>query len=419
MNIIELAQSFELLSNTASINDKKALLSCYLEDDDFKMTITFLLNPYITTGIGEKSITKCATSIQKTATLKETIDYVVANNTGSQSTVEVVCGFIEANLACKEFLNKLFTKTLKCGVDAKTVNAVKPHTIPVFEIQLGTPIEKCTIPDGAEMFISQKLNGCRCVYHKGKLYTRTGREYTGLSHIIESLNYLHGMTLDGELIRKNIDGVSDSENFQIGAGIANSKLEDKTCLKYVVFDIMTDSEFESQQSTRTYGDRKQMLLETIREDENVEIVPFFESTFDHDRINYWLNYAEKNDMEGIMINLDVPYQFKRTKSLIKVKKFYTLDLECINIEEGEGKNLGTLGSIVCKYGDNIVKVGSGLTDEQRNHYWNNPSEIIGRIIEVKYKEITQNKNGGISVQFPVFCGVRFDKEVGDVIGKGY
>lgn len=118
-----------------------------------------------------------------------------------------------------------------------------------------------------------------------------------------------------------------------------------------------------------------------------------------------------------MINLDVPYQFKRTKSLIKVKKFYTLDLECINIEEGEGKNSGTLGAIVCKYGDNVVRVGSGFTDEQRNYYWNNPSEIIGRIAEIKYKEITQNKNGGVSVQFPVFCSVRFDKEVGDGIGK--
>jgi hypothetical protein len=43
MNIIELQQAFELLSNTNSINDKKTLLGYYLEDDDFKMTITFYL----------------------------------------------------------------------------------------------------------------------------------------------------------------------------------------------------------------------------------------------------------------------------------------------------------------------------------------------------------------------------------------
>lgn len=413
MELIELSQAFNTLSKTGSTNDKKVLLKDYLKDDDFKMVITFLLSPYITTGIGKKSIEKCTMPVQRTKTLKETISYVMANNTGTQLTTEIVCGFIETHPECSDFLKKLFTKTLKCGVDAKTVNAVEPHTIPVFEVQLGTPIEKCNIPDGAELFISQKLNGCRMIFHNGKFYTRTGREYTGLSHIAKSLSYLHGITLDGELIRKNTDGVSDSENFQIGTGVANSKTEDKTCLKYVVFDIMTDEEFESQGVTPTYKVRKQMLLEMVNEDENVEIVPFFEETTDRSRIDYWLECCEELDMEGIILDLDVPYQFKRTKALIKVKKFYTLDLECLYIEEGDGKNSGTLGAIVCKYGNNTVKVGSGFTDEQRNYYWNNPNEIAGHVVEVKYKEITRNKNGDTSIQFPVFCGVRFDKEEPD------
>ena len=413
MNLIELSCAFETLSNTSGTNTKKQLLSNYLKDEDFRMTITFLLNPFITTGIGIKSIKKCAWRVQNTATLKETIEYISKNNTGSNSSIEVVCGFIDTNPECSDFLKKLFTKTLKCGVDAKTVNSVESDLIPTFNVQLGMPIEKCKIKPDAELFISQKINGCRCIYHKGTFYTRTGKEYAGLSHIAESLKFLDGITLDGELVRKNVDGVSDSENFQIGTGVANSKSSDKTCLKYVVFDCMTDEEFESQRCDTLYKDRKFNLKKLIKEDENVELVPFFDETTDHSRIKYWLEHAEIHDMEGIILNLNTPYEFKRTKNLIKVKKFFTLDLECIGVEEGVGKNKGTLGAIVCLYKGNEVRVGSGFSDEQRNFYWNNSDKIVNHIVEVKYKEITKNKNGGESVQFPIFCGVRFDKNIPD------
>lgn len=52
---------------------------------------------------------------------------------------------------------------------------------------------------------------------------------------------------------------------------------------------------------------------------------------------------------------------------------------------------------------------SNFTDEQRNYYFNNPEQIIDKIVTVKYKEETKNKNGGVSIQFPIFQTVRFDK----------
>ena len=112
-----------------------------------------------------------------------------------------------------------------------------------------------------------------------------------------------------------------------------------------------------------------------------------------------------------MINLDTPYEFKRTKNLIKCKKFYTYDLKCIGVEEGTGKNKGNLGAIVVDFKGNPVHVGSGFSDEMRNNIWNDPDSIIGKIIEVKYKEVTKNKDTGAeSLQFPVFVSIREDKE---------
>lgn len=222
------------------------------------------------------------------------------------------------------------------------------------------------------------------------------------------------MFIDGELLYKNDEGLSDSEAFQKGTGIAMSKDKDKSQLKLVVFDIFPLEEFWTGKSAETYGNRSNglSLLSLYIDDygsKNVEIVPRVYSGTDHTEIWKWLDIAEKEDWEGIMINLDTPYECKRTKNLIKVKKFHSADLLCTSVEEGSGRNKETLGALVCSYKGYSVNVGSGFTDEQRRFYWGNPDEVVGRIVSVKYKEETKNKDGGISIQFPVFETVRFDK----------
>ena len=221
--------------------------------------------------------------------------------------------------------------------------------------------------------------------------------------------------VDGELLYKNKEGLSDSEAFQKGTGIAMSKDDDKSNLKLVIFDIFPLEEFWTGKSKESYYERKQMLLE-IKEDidlfeevENVEVVQMCYEGTDHSQIWKWLDYAEENDWEGIILNLDTPYECKRTKNLIKVKKFFSCDIKCTGVEEGSGRNKGTLGALVCDYKGNKVNVGSGFSDEDRKRIWQHPEDIIGKIITVKYKEETNNKDGGISIQFPVFETVRFDK----------
>lgn len=112
-----------------------------------------------------------------------------------------------------------------------------------------------------------------------------------------------------------------------------------------------------------------------------------------------------------MVNLDVPYKRKRHNGILKVKRFYTMDLPIIECEEGSGRLAGTLGAFVLNYKGNEVRVGSGFTDEQREAYWRRREELAGVLCEVKYKEISSDKNTGAeSLQFPVFITLRTDKE---------
>ena len=117
-----------------------------------------------------------------------------------------------------------------------------------------------------------------------------------------------------------------------------------------------------------------------------------------------------------MLNLDAPYECKRVKTLIKVKKFFDISLRVVNVEEGTGRNKGKLGAIVCKYFDNTVNGGSGQTYEQRFYYWEHKHEILNKIVDVKYKEVTTDKKTGLkSLQFPTFSCIRnsSDKAIPD------
>ena len=414
---------FEELMGTTKKSEKAAILIRNQGNRLFTSTLKWLLDPFVLTGISSKKLSKNVsydtTPIQ---TWGDMMMYFENHHTGSDDDIRIVQGFIESQPEeQREYYRALVTKSLKLGVDAKSVNDVIPNLIPTFLVQLGTPREKCKIKTGEWFSLSQKLNGNRCVFVNGKMMSRQGKEFTGLDHILSDIKKVvdNGIVLDGELVGKNEEGLSDSANFQKSTGIANSKDADKTSLKYVIFDTLRLEEFQNVKSEYTYKIRRQLLLElkeTIAKHnlKNIEVVQMFYEGTDQTEIDKWLDYCEEHDYEGCMINLDSPYECKRVKSLQKAKMFKDIDLCCISVNEAiTGKYKGTLGSITCKYKNGTVDVGSGFSDEQRGYYFNNPNEIVGKIITVKYKETTTNKEGGESLQFPVFVTVRFDKDVAD------
>ena len=413
----EVIKIFKQIQETSSTNDKKAIITANKDNELFKKCLIFLLNNNIITGISDKKIHKDIFLLghDNCESFEEVMRYLSENNTGSDYDIRTVQYFIENQpTEDKEFYEQMITKSFRLGADAKLVNKCIPGLIPTFDVQLGTSIEKVKLSGDEKIFISRKLNGTRTAFVGDKCMTRQGKEYKGLNHIISDLQKIVGteMFVDGELLYKNKEGLSDSEAFQKGTGIAMSKDNDKSELKLVIFDMFPLDEFWSGKSKEPYSNRKKHLIElgekiTALGTDNLEIVQMCYEGYDHSEIWKWLDYAEQHDWEGVILNLDTPYECKRTKNLIKVKKFYTYDLEVIGVEEGTGRNKGTLGALVVKYKNNTVNVGSGFTDEERSYYWNNQDKIIGRVIEVKYKEITTDKKTGLeSLQFPVYVGLR-------------
>ena len=413
----EVIKLFKQIQSTSSLNDKKKIITDNKDNDLFKKCLKFLLDGNVITGISDAKLNKKIGIVHLSIPrdFECLMEYLITNNSGKDSDIAMLQQFInEQPDEDKEFYSQMITKKFRLGADAKLVNKCIPGLIPTFDLMLGTSIEKVKLKGNEKIFISQKLNGTRCAFIGDKCMTRQGKEYTGLQHIIDDLQKLVGTDIfvDGELVYKNKEGLSDSEAFQKGTGIAMSKDANKSDLKLVIFDMFLLSEFWEGASKEVYSKRRRRLdflshILCLLGTDNLEIVECIYEGNDHSVIWTCLDKAEKNDWEGVMVNLDTPYECKRSKNLLKVKKFYTYDLEVVGVEEGDGRNKGTLGALVVKYKNNTVNVGSGFDDQERKTFWENREDIIGRVIEVKFKEITTDKKTGLeSLQFPVYCGIR-------------
>lgn len=417
MNISEIKNLCDELSSISSSNEKKQWLLTH-KNPDLDVIFKFLCDPAKITGLDKLKLNKTISNEPSLFSLKELLDYLCEHNTGSDKDIGIALSTINAlspDSNIQSWLKALVSKNLKIGINTKTLNSVYGKGyIYTHEVQLGSGRDKLRLKPNEKFWLTQKLNGNRATYVNGKLLSRQGKEFTGLEHIISELKELDpsmSMVFDGEIIRKNTDNLSDNENFRIGTGVLNSDSTDKSCLEFVIFDCVTLNAFLTHEITPTFDFRRQVMQSYTpnKKFSSVRILGVIYEGTDQNKIDEYLEYADKQNWEGLMLNKNAPYDFKRTTNLIKIKTFHFSDLKIINCLEGEGKYKGMLGALVVDYKGNPVNVGSGFSDTQRIEYWKNKNSLIGKIVEVKYKEESSDKNGVKSLQFPIFSRLREDK----------
>lgn len=395
------------------------------DDTNFKSLLYYALNPLLTYNISEKTMSRIlkediGENNQKLVFFDDIFqccELLSRLRAMDDATLRQVQLFLLrfCNEEARSIYAKLLTKTLRLGITAKTINKIIPELIPEWEVQQAFPIDKYPIPEGTEFWITQKLNGARATFYKGQLLARSGLPYKGLEHITQKLDSIQksGYVVDGELILTHDGSMSDNEAFRTATGIINSDNGDKTAICYTLFDIIPERDFESDNPQVNYAQRRNALDSLIGQfdkESPIKILPVLYHGKDQSQIEPLFSKMVEEDKEGLVLNLDVPYKRTRHKGILKVKRFYTMDLLVVGYEEGSGRLSGSLGSLVLDYKGNKVNVGSGFSDEQRAELLEKRDDLTGMLCEVKYKEISQDKNTGLdSLQFPVFVSLRTDK----------
>ena len=424
-----LVTTLENLKATSKISDKTILLEA-VQDPTTKRVLNFLGDPNQVIGLSTKKIQKEVEHVAHNLTLPELLDYLLEHNTGTENEIGMVQYFInQYDEHTKDVLAQVIGKSWTTTVGASLLNKVfGAGFIPVFEVQLAFPYDKKIngYSDEDVFVVTQKLDGFRAVVEvkNGKVVsvkTRKGKVIDGLTELRNDFEKVLDASLghfifDGELLLEDPENKwTSGERFQKTGQMISA---DGECqgLGYHIFDALPHAEFVAGQSKLPYIERRKNYLETFNAGDLVRPVPVL-GTADKAGIPAWSDYATAQGFEGVMLNdPNAKYETKRTKGLLKVKKMHTADLLVVGFEEAiDGKNRGGLKSLIVQLDeDNTFNVSSGLTEEQREHIWNNQEEYLGKIIEIKFFEETTNKNGGRSLRFPVVLGFRDDKTVEDV-----
>ena len=422
------------ITSSNSRKFKQEVLQKYKDDPIIEKYLKIAFDPYTVYGIAAKKLHKDTgartTGYYDSVCIFDLFEYLKEHNTGSTSEI-VECQLVLDCVASYDFeaaelLEKLICKDLSLGCDAKTINSVIPKCIPTFSVQLAEKyFDKPEKVEGKRFALTTKIDGNRVIAIKENgqvsFYTRAGQKYEGLVDLERDLlkYFPDNIALDGELTIFDDKGVPSKEAYKRASKILRTDGE-KHGIKMLVFDYQNASDFRNSVSSGlAYWDRRQSLALMRAFYENntpfFELLPILYVGEDTSMIMKYLDEAITNDQEGIMINIcDALYEYKRTWNLMKVKKMNTLDLEVVGYEEGSGRLSGTLGAIHVRYKDgNIVKVGSGFSDELRMLIWLEPSDFVGKIAEIQWFEETTNADGGISLRFPVFKQFRDDKTEAD------
>jgi DNA ligase-1 len=428
MNTLEQFKRFynEITQNN-SRNYKQEILRKYKDDEVIKKYLQIAFDPYRVYGISTKKLStevrSIAAFIPQTSTVFGLFNYLAEHNTGTFSEILECQNALNAVASldrdCANLLTALICKDLSIGCDAKTINKEIPGLIPTFNVQLANKyFDKPEYVEGKTFALTTKIDGGRIIALKENgqvsFYTRAGQKYEGLVDLEDEMSRLmpEGTCLDGEITLLDRGNLSSKEAYKETMKIVRTKDKEKHGIKMIVFDGMSVRAFKEQKYEIPYSLRRKYLQQMfdIIKCEYFEMLPLLYVGSDTNKITELLEVQTSQGEEGIMINIwDAYYEFKRTNNLLKVKKFNTCDLRVTGFEEGTGKYVGMLGAFICEYKGGQVKVGSGLTDEQRVDVWRNSRDYENLIIEVSYFEETKDSTGKLSLRFPTFKDFRFDK----------
>lgn len=406
------------LARTSSRLEKESILgSC--KDEEFKELLSYTYDPFKMFGVKQiPEVTSYGNGSVKEGwgEIKFILDKLIKRELTGNRALDIITSLLSSLTAPEaELLSNIIRKDLRCGISVKTANKVFPKLIPTFELMLAAQEKDSKVQYRKKRgaYAEVKKDGLRCAaIYDGEnvmFLSRGGKPFDTLyfleDEVIKFLNGKPGF-LDGEICGDNfnetVSGVKrDVEN------------EFTRKVKYVIYDHLFYDEWINKKTTRIREHRVQEL----------DLMFFGMGPSKHlEMIQYWVIHSEEEarDLfnqvrakgeEGLVLkDMDNIYEFKRSRTISKMKPSETMDLEIIGFEEGSGKYVGMLGALIVDYKGKPCRIGTGFKDSDRKWLWDNRPIVLGQLCECTFMEETssvkENSNAGGSTRHAVYHGLR-------------
>ena len=423
----------ESLAANASRNFKIEQLNAHSDNETLRNVVRLALDPF--TQFYQRKIPKYTRGApENTVRLEEGIDglfdlsqRLVTGNAAIEHLTNILTNLTEDDA---KVIERIIDKSLDCGVQVSSANAVWPGLIKEYPVMLCSPFEqklvdKIKFPAYAQM----KMDGMRfnAIVRDGKVEfrSRNGKEILLLGNLEAEFAALAGdvdCVFDGEMLVM-LEGDHQFADRQTGNGILNKankgtiSQEQAAMVHASVWDLIPYAYFVDGFCPVPYSTRFSSLeaLVSKQKSEGKKIWTVTSTIVETvDQAQEIFQEYLASGYEGIILkDGNGVWEDKRAKHQIKFKGELECDLKIVAVEEGTGKYAGMLGAIVCESADGVIKVsvGSGFSDAQRKQYWS--ENILDKIAAIKYNMRIKNKLGDESLFLPIVLEIRNDKEIAD------
>lgn len=438
-SIIEI---LELLESNNSRLFKEEILEQNIKNSLLRRVFVATFDPYVNYFVSKFKMPKfLGKSSDDDAAVSDFLNFIADDLstrkiTGNAAKDAVVAKFAAfSSEALQKWCLRILLKNLRCGVSENTINKIWPKSINRFSVQLAEMLPSrfetgrgivLTEPIKYPVRVEPKLDGLRCiaVKHAGTvmLFTRSGTQLETLPRIkaaLENAPY-DDIVLDGE-------SLGETWNDSASVMMSHKTTKDDSNIVFHVFDAVPYEDWKSQTSSDLLEERVQLVKEmvdiisspAVRQVDGITVLN------DSELMAFYKECMDKG-YEGVMIkNLSMPYLFKRSNAVMKMKPVSTFEGIVVGHYEGNrgSKREGLWGGFNVLMTNGITtKVGGGFTDVQKAEIDMDPNAWIGKILEVEGQPDPLTEDGFTKdgkVRFPVFVRQRDRADVDPALLEAY
>ena len=231
-----------------------------------------------------------------------------------------------------------------------------------YKPMLAYPVSDKPIDYESVVYMQPKLDGVRCLIQsdsysdKGIIlqtvtaYSRTGKEWKNIDHILEELVPFFtkhpDVVLDGELYNHNFKDDFES----IISMVRKTKPTDED--RYISAQNVQFHCYDIIDTNKTYMQRRSFIVKNLPiRDSIVGVFTQLVSSEREAKQVHKENLAK--GYEGSIVRINDVYKCGRSWSLRKFKDFHDAEANIVGYEEGKGKRAGTLGKFLMQDDEGI------------------------------------------------------------------
>lgn len=317
-------------------------------------------------------------------------------------------------------------RNLKVGMSSDSFNEVFPDLIFVYKVSRGHHINDkmrgIIAKNPSEWLNSRKMDGIRTniwfeikdgIVQSTWTMSREGTQimtFTKLEDVavsaINAGNFASGnYVLDGETCIIDSEG---NENFRMILSEWNKKNHTIEHPYLKILDFLTEEEWAMKKESPVFIERLNRIKD-LPWDSNFMNIHEQIPVASIEQVDAFQAQAVANGWEGSMLRRNAPYIAGESWDLLKYKGVYDDEFRVTRLETGiatfqivgkGNQDFDCVSAIIVDYDGFEVRVGSGLTLEERIRWKEHPEEVVGHLATIKFNEKFLLEDGSKSLRFP-------------------